>query len=80
MKPKPTPSTVREPDTSEHIVGTIAARSNKPRAKRPTKVSNPYRGSDFDEFLKAQGGYEEVMTSPKVKKAIRDLGDSIQAG
>lgn len=79
MKPKPTPSTVREPDTSEHIVGTIAARSNKPRAKRPTKVSNPYRGSDFDEFLKAQGGYEEVMTSPKVKKAIRDLGDSIQA-
>ena len=79
MKPKPTPNTVREPDTSEHIVGTITARSNKPRAKRPIKVSNPYRGSDFDEFLKAQGIYEEVMTSPKVKKAIRDLGDSIPA-
>jgi hypothetical protein len=40
---------------------------------------NPHRGSDFDDFLKAQGIYEEVMASPKVKKAIRNLGDSIQA-
>ena len=60
-------------------MGTITARSNKPRAKRRTKVSNPHPSSDFDEFLKAQGIYEEVMTSPKVKKAIRDLGDSIQS-
>ena len=41
---------------------------------------NPHRGSDFDDFLKSEGIYEEVMTSPKVKKAIRDLGDSIQDG
>ncbi len=40
---------------------------------------NPHRGSDFDSFLKAQGIYEEVMASPKVKKAIRNLGDSIQS-
>jgi len=37
-------------------------------------------GSDFDDFLKTQGIYEEVLASPKVKKAIRDLADSIQAG
>jgi len=36
-------------------------------------------GCDFDDFLKAQGIYEEVMASPKVKKAIRDLAESIQA-
>jgi hypothetical protein len=41
---------------------------------------NPHRGSSFDDFLKSQGIYEEVMVSPKVKKAIRDLGDSIQTG
>ena len=41
---------------------------------------NPHRGSDFEDFLKSEGIYEEVMTSPKVKKAILDLGDSIQAG
>jgi len=40
---------------------------------------NPHRGSDLDDFIKAEGIYEEVMASPKVKKAIRDLGDSIQA-
>jgi hypothetical protein len=40
---------------------------------------NPNRGSSFDDFLKAQGIYEEVMDSPKLKKAIRDLADSIQA-
>jgi hypothetical protein len=47
-----------------------------------TKIEkpNPHRGSDFDDFLKEQGIYEEVMASPKVKKAIKDLGDSIQAG
>jgi hypothetical protein len=39
---------------------------------------NPHRGSSFDDFLKSQGIYEEVMASPKVKKAIRDLGDSIE--
>jgi hypothetical protein len=43
------------------------------------KEANPHRGSSFDDFLKAEGIYEEVMASPKVKKAIRDLGDSIQA-
>ena len=47
--------------------------------KPKPKVSNLYRRSDFDDFLKAQGIYEEVMASPKIKKAIRDLGDSIQA-
>jgi hypothetical protein len=41
---------------------------------------NPHRGSSLDDFLKAEGIYEEVMASPKVKQAIRDLGDSIQAG
>jgi len=40
---------------------------------------NPHRGSDFEDFLKSEGIYEEVMASPKVKKAIKDLGDSIQA-
>jgi hypothetical protein len=81
MKPKPTPSIIGETGhLPERIVGTNSVRSNKPRAKRPTKVSNPYWGSDFDDFLKAQGIYEEVMASPKIKKAIRDLGDSIQAG
>jgi hypothetical protein len=40
---------------------------------------NPHRGSNFDDFLKAQGIYEEVMASTKVKKTIRNLGDSIQA-
>ena len=32
---------------------------------------NPDKGSDFDGFLKREGIYEEVMASPKVKKAIR---------
>jgi hypothetical protein len=38
----------------------------------------PHRGSDFDDFLKEQGIFEEVMSSPKIKKAIRDLDYSIQ--
>src|SRR6267378_5258539 len=42
--------------------------------------TSPYRGIDFDDFLKEQGVFEEVMSSPKIKKAIRDLGDLIQAG
>jgi hypothetical protein len=41
--------------------------------------TNPHRGSSLDDFLKREGIYEEVMASPKVKKAIRALGDSIQA-
>jgi hypothetical protein len=41
--------------------------------------TSPHRGIDFDDFLKEQGVFEEVMSSPKVKKAIRDLEDSIQA-
>jgi len=41
---------------------------------------SPHWGSDFDDFLKEQGIFEEVMASPKMKKAIKDLGDSIQAG
>jgi hypothetical protein len=41
---------------------------------------NPHKGSDFDGFLKREGIYEEVMASPKVKKAITDLADSIKAG
>ena len=49
-------------------------------AKANWMKPNPHRGSDFDDFLKSEGIYEEVMTSPKVKKAILDLGDSIQAG
>ncbi len=58
------------------IVPTIQTNSTAPLMnEKPT----PHRGSDFDDFLKAQGIYEEVMASPKVKKAIRDLGDSIQA-
>ncbi len=42
--------------------------------------TSPYRGIDFDDFLKEQGVFEEVMSSPKIKKAIRNLGDLIQAG
>jgi len=42
--------------------------------------TSPHRGIDFDDFLKEQGVFEEVMSSPKIKKAIRDLGDLIQAG
>ena len=42
--------------------------------------TSPHRGIDFDNFLKEQGVFEEVMSSPKIKKAIRDLGDLIQAG
>ena len=41
---------------------------------------NPHKGSDFDDFLKSEGIYEEVMASPKVTKAIKDLVDSIEAG
>ena len=41
---------------------------------------SPHRGTDFDDFLKEQGIFEEVMSSPKIRKAIRDLGDSNQAG
>ena len=40
---------------------------------------NPHRGSDFNDFLKEQGIYEEVMASPKLKKAIQDLAGSIEA-
>ncbi len=36
---------------------------------------NPHRGSDFDDFLKSEG----IYASPKLKKAIKDLSDSIQA-
>src|SRR5258708_39159699 len=42
--------------------------------------TSPHRGIDFDDFLKEQGVFEEVMSSPKIKKAIRDLGNLIQAG
>jgi hypothetical protein len=41
--------------------------------------NNPHPGSDFEDFLKAQGIYEEVMASPKLKKAIRNLAAGIQA-
>ena len=55
-----------------------------PRARTPRDGQNrkpgPHPGSDFDDFLKEHGIFEEVMSSPKIKKAIRDLGDSLQAG
>ncbi len=35
---------------------------------------NPDKGSDFDGLLKREGIYEEVMASPKVKKAITANG------
>lgn len=41
--------------------------------------TNPHRGTSLDDFLKAEGIYEEVMASPKLKRAIRDLADSIQS-
>jgi hypothetical protein len=41
---------------------------------------NPHQGSAFDDFLKSEGIYEEAMASPKVKKAFKDLSDSIEAG
>jgi hypothetical protein len=45
-----------------------------------TKIEKPSPdpGSDFDDFLKEQGIFEEVMASPKIKKAIKDLGESMQ--
>jgi hypothetical protein len=49
--------------------------NTEPKPEKP----NPHRGSNFEDFLKAEGIYEEVIASPKVKKAIKDLGDSIQA-
>src|SRR5258705_5965709 len=55
-----------------------SARARTPRNGQNRKPG-PHRGSSFDDFLKAQGIYEEVMDSPKLKKAIRDLADSIQA-
>jgi hypothetical protein len=57
------------------IVPTIQTHSTAPLMK---EKPSPHRGSDFDDFLKGQGIYEEVMASPKLKKVIRDLGDSIQ--
>src|SRR5260370_29255918 len=39
MKPKPTPSIVQKLNTAERIVGTISARSNKPRPNRRSKLS-----------------------------------------
>ncbi len=51
----------------------------EPLAMAKIEKPSPHRGSDFDDFLKEQGIFEEVMSSPKIKKAIRDLGDSIQA-
>jgi hypothetical protein len=47
----------------------------KPNPEKP----DPHRGISFDDFLKEQGIYKEIMASPKIKKAIRGLGDSIQA-
>lgn len=47
----------------------------KPKPEKP----DPHRGISFDDFLKEQGIYKEIMASPKIKKAIRGLGDSIQA-
>ena len=41
---------------------------------------NPHKGTAFDDFLKSEGIYEEVMASPKVKIAFKDLSDSIEAG
>jgi hypothetical protein len=41
--------------------------------------ANPHRGSSLDDFLKAEGIYEELMAAPKVKKAIRDLDQLIEA-
>ena len=41
---------------------------------------NPHQGSAFDDFLKSEGIYEEAMASPKVKRAFKDLADSIEAG
>ncbi|HET9373889.1 MAG TPA: hypothetical protein VFO40_02890 [Chthoniobacterales bacterium] len=61
MKPKPTPSIVQKLNTAERIVGTISARSNKPRPNRRSKLSQSLRQMEAHQ------------------KAIRDLGDSIQA-
>src|SRR5258708_17994119 len=64
--------------------GVYSTQQLKPRkilldAKANWMKPNPHRGSDFDDFLKSEGIYEEVMASPKAKKAIKVLGDSIQA-
>jgi hypothetical protein len=61
MKPKPTPSIVQKLNTAERIVGTISARSNKPRPNRRSKLPQSFR---------------QIETH---QKAIRGLGDSIQA-
>jgi hypothetical protein len=60
------------------LTGTNKTPGSNPMAK--IEKPSPHRGSDFDDFLKEQGIFEEVMASPKIKKAIKDLGGSIQAG
>jgi len=52
----------------------------EPLSMAKIEKTSPHRGIDFDDFLKEQGVFEEVMSSPKIKKTIRDLGDLIQAG
>ena len=52
----------------------------EPLSMAKIEKTSPHRGIDFDDFLKEQGVFEEVMSSPKIKKAIRDLGNLIQAG
>ncbi len=52
----------------------------EPLSMAKIEKTSPHRGIDFDDFLKEQGVFEEVMSSPKIKKTIRNLGDLIQAG
>ena len=40
---------------------------------------NPYTGSDFDDFLKNEGVYEEVQAKALKRALSEQLGDSMQA-
>lgn len=40
---------------------------------------NPYTGSDFDDFLKEEGVYEEVQAKALKRALSEQLGDSMQA-
>jgi hypothetical protein len=62
------------------LTGTNKNPGPEPLAMAKIEKLNPHRRSSLEDSLKAQGIYEEVMALPKIKKAIGDLGESIQAG
>ena len=41
--------------------------------------TNPHDGSDFDDFLKAEGIYEEVTAGAIMRRTIRQIRDRMEA-